>query len=125
MSGTSEVLPPPMSLDVPAALLKGRTQDLTVSSGQAGANHVFIASAADSGRQACPQPIAPTCLDLFRPIRVLGTEQADSTGTATFALNLPAGLGLDELNLQVATRTRHRRRRHEHGHPGGPRPRPR
>jgi hypothetical protein len=83
-------------------LVRGTSVTLTLRGSPPGAQIHFLASAAPVGNPpACPTQIAPTCLTLPGPVRVLGTSTANDTGVSMFILDIPAGLAADELAFQA------------------------
>jgi hypothetical protein len=95
--------PPPVLQG--AWLLRGVPTQVRVTDLPVGANVGLVGTTTPSGPRSCPPQIAPLCLDLANPIRLLGTTRANARGEATFSVTVPAALPLPAVRLQAAAPT--------------------
>jgi hypothetical protein len=100
-----EQLPPPIASSLRAPdLVRGRTAVLQVRDSLPGGTVYFVRGAIvpGGGPGACPGALGGGCLGLTGP-SVLATAVADSWGTATLNIPIPAGAPLVSTGLQAAT----------------------
>lgn len=96
--------PPPAALSLRAPyLVRGIEIAVTVSGAAPGGTVGLAGSARLQGPPLCPQPLAPACLGLSAPVRLLGLVQADLQGDLTFPLMVPLALGGPAVQLQAVS----------------------
>ncbi|MCB9680481.1 MAG: lamin tail domain-containing protein [Alphaproteobacteria bacterium] len=102
----SDQLAPPgvLRLASPDDFVLGTQVRVGVLNAPPGAPVFLIGSLANGGTTSCPPQLAPTCLNLFNPVYVLGQTTAAPNGRALFLLDLPANLPLVTAHLQAASR---------------------
>ncbi len=95
----NDSIPDECQLDlVQTPLVRGQTTVLTITFAEPNESVSILATGAGTGSGPC---LGQFCLDLLTPIVVLGTIQADGTGTATFNVPIPVSAPLITISSQV------------------------
>jgi hypothetical protein len=100
----TEVAPPPIAMDLfyQHALIRGEPVTITITGAPPNRPVYLVAGGNLVAPGACLPALAPDCLEVANPLVNLGNRRADGTGTAVFTLNIPATLGLAEVEMQAA-----------------------
>ena len=84
-------------------MLRGRPLTLRLQ-GPAGQAVTWVGSVSAVGAPACPPLIAPTCLGIPGPVRVLASDVTNGSGRATISIPLPLGFAPAQLQVQGVAR---------------------
>ncbi|MFT4622952.1 MAG: hypothetical protein ACI8PZ_001608 [Myxococcota bacterium] len=97
-------LPPPGSMDLAVSgFTPGALATFQVEGALPGDVVYFAASTRGFGAGPCPALLDGLCLDLVRPVTLLGSASADADGVATLYVDVPPGLPASPVYLQAAT----------------------